>query len=718
MAAPPPTLRRAAELVAATSGYAVAALLLLAPLFNSPLDTLLDVRSVASWLLAANTDIFMRALAWDWHAFTGHVATATNAVAAANMEASLAGVFPRLGHLPIFGPLLAVSDNLIAAHQLNLFANFALSGGALYALLRYLGARPLAALVGGFVYAFAPARIGAGATPSLVAGQYLPLGLIFVLRAGDRGSWGDAALAALLLTWQASCSLVYAYSVPVVALVFGALVPSRGRAGRLRALIPAFVTAAAVVAMLIPVVTAVRSGAVEIPHAITDAVAGGAKHGLGSVQSWREVVSRQAVFRDRGRANAMALSPYVGWLGLVLAALAMLARGRRRVVAALLGCAVFGFALSLGSAAGLSPIWRMLEGLVPGSTAELLLPGHFVLVFLFAVAVLIGLGVDRALAWSPRRLIRAGLILGLVLAMAWDFKLIGAQSPIEVAVRSPYGPRVYTLLPDARGGSVLEVPVTCRLDSEAFQARALLNSYFHGLPVLNRYGAFEQPLREHIDALIAALPDGRAVELLARIAGLRYVVAHTSLMPLAERYEWLDSPWTEDGGSAAGLLLLEIAEPAEPALAQAFLAGGDRRTTVEDTALDPLPASARVVHATVDIRVPIAMGGLPITARAVVRNDSDHTWPALGGSSEQRVEIVHRWEDGDGNPIASEGRELRTPLPFDLEPGDSVAVRLCVVPPRMRGKVDLVLGVAQGAEWFRGEYGRDALEVGPYAAGG
>jgi len=47
MAAYSPTLRRAAELVFATVGYAIVAPLVLAPLFNSPSDTLLDTRSVA-----------------------------------------------------------------------------------------------------------------------------------------------------------------------------------------------------------------------------------------------------------------------------------------------------------------------------------------------------------------------------------------------------------------------------------------------------------------------------------------------------------------------------------------------------------------------------------------------------------------------------------------------------------------------------------------------
>lgn len=65
---------------------------------------------------------------------------------------------------------------------------------------------------------------------------------------------------------------------------------------------------------------------------------------------------------------------------------------------------------------------------------------------------------------------------------------------------------------------------------------------------------------------------------------------------------------------------------------------------------------------------------------AKLRNTSSETWPARGAT---RVALAYHWLDPQGQPVIYEG--LRTSLPRDVAPGESVEVELEVATPKRAG---------------------------------
>ena len=133
-------------------------------------------------------------------------------------RATLAGSEHLVGHLPLFAPVYWLSGNPVLAIQFTRFMTISLCGVAMYALLRHWGARPAAALFGGFVYAYCPARYLTVHALQLVAMPYLPLALLFLDRALTRASWSAAALLFASLLLQMWCSFYLAY-ISVAAIV-------------------------------------------------------------------------------------------------------------------------------------------------------------------------------------------------------------------------------------------------------------------------------------------------------------------------------------------------------------------------------------------------------------------------------------------------------------------------------------------------------------------
>ena len=83
---------------------------------------------------------------------------------------------------------------------------------------------------------------------------------------------------------------------------------------------------------------------------------------------------------------------------------------------------------------------------------------------------------------------------------------------------------------------------------------------------------------------------------------------------------------------------------------------------------------------------------------ARVRNTSPATWPARGAT---RVALAYHWLDTAGQPVAYEG--LRTALPHDVAPGETIAVELEIATPKKPGDYILELdALRERLAWFSG----------------
>ncbi|MEW6268744.1 MAG: hypothetical protein AB1689_05535, partial [Thermodesulfobacteriota bacterium] len=171
-AAPHAPGSRVLEGVVVVAAFAVLAAVLMHPLFADLGESVLDPsrRWLSGWLHGVDQEPLSRAMlrdihlfvwvyAWNWHALTTDPTSWFDANAFHPARDALAFSEHAIGKLPITGPLQALSGNAVLAYQADLLASFALSGAAMYALVRALGGARGAAFLAGLVYAFAPARI-------------------------------------------------------------------------------------------------------------------------------------------------------------------------------------------------------------------------------------------------------------------------------------------------------------------------------------------------------------------------------------------------------------------------------------------------------------------------------------------------------------------------------------------------------------------------------
>ncbi|MFI4982081.1 MAG: hypothetical protein ACHQIO_17170, partial [Nevskiales bacterium] len=233
MSIEPQRARRVSPLVegfAVVSLYTALALVLLHPLFTEPTRSVPSPPGFAV-SVAADINLNIWILAWGWHALTTHPSTVFDANAFHPAPSVLALSEHMFGHLPIFGPIYALSGNPVLANQMDLLAAFVLSAAAMYALLRHWRAPALAALFAGFVYGFCPTRVLDIGHIQHTAGQYLPLALLYLDRTLTRATLRAALALLLCLLLQMLCSYYLAYMTltAVTGYAVGILWVTRGR---------------------------------------------------------------------------------------------------------------------------------------------------------------------------------------------------------------------------------------------------------------------------------------------------------------------------------------------------------------------------------------------------------------------------------------------------------------------------------------------------------
>ena len=102
--------------------------------------------------------------------------------------------------------------------------------------------------------------------------------------------------------------------------------------------------------------------------------------------------------------------------------------------------------------------------------------------------------------------------------------------------------------------------------------------------------------------------------------------------------------------------------------------------------------------------------GKDVVGDVVIRNISKNTWPSRANAKNRNnVNLSYRWKDLKGKVIVADG--LRTPLPQDLPPGESVRLKMNIAAPARPGRyvIDVTL-VQEGFAWFD-EKGGAALSL-------
>ncbi len=705
--------------------YVCLTVFLLHPLFADPANT---VVSPARGSGLADVNLILWILAWDWHALT----TAPWSLFDANIfhpaRSTLAGAEHMLGYLPIFGPVYAASGNLALASQVNLLLAISLSGAGMYALLRHWGIVRSAAFFGGFVYAFCAPRVFQLTAVQLVAGQYLPLAILFLDRTLQTARKRFAVAFAGCLALQMLCSFYLAYMTVISVAAYAA-----GRLWVLRRNIP-------VRGVLLALGAAVGAGAVlalvSIPY--LEVKQGGVIADYGSrpqLQAfanglWKNYLYPPVVMREWGYRLGRGASAYLGILPIVCALFCLLpSRGRhslgwRGARIASLAVMVVSYLMALGpyiDVAGerIPMPYGAAMAVIPGFSS-MRVPGRFGLTVMAGFAPLVALGLGRCLAWS-RATPTAGLAIVsvLMLGTAYDYELM---RPRYEARRLPLGadlPQVYRALGKLPPGPVLEIPVGG--DRHTIRGIVAESSYMvasttHWNPLLNGFSGYFPPSYSVVMALAKTLPDRRGLELLGRATGLRYVVVHEPALSASEGRRWRAPPGLRRLGDFGDDRLFEVASPPPPDLVADLADFSRPGTTLLGNPVVAVPEGDRIA----DIKLaepllPSFTARVAVDVELSITNRSASVWPALAPASPQLVMLAYRWVDLGGRVLREDLSAAR--LPYDLEPGESVRATFAVIPPRVPPRFrsedgvrwTLVVGLVQGETWFEGSGALSAL---------
>lgn len=699
---------RVAEGVAVLLFYSLATLVLFHPLFADPANQTL----AAGWVMA-DIHLTMWILSWDWHAITTSPASFWDPNAFYPAVQVLAGSEHMLGHLLVFGPVYALSGNPILAYQLNIFAALSLSGAAMYALLRHWGVGRAGALFGGFVYAFCPARAYGLLHAHLMPGQYLPLALLYLDRTIASARVRPALAAAFFLSVQILTSYYTAYGVMIALLGYGAgvLWATRGRlrpAGVVVASLAVLGAFAVLAGVSGPYIELQAQGVVpDIERERIEWIRAGAAHPL-----WTYLTPPALI-----TGIQQSISVYVGFLPLLFAMAAFLPRRtpgsepERWSVAATFGLFLACWAVSLGPSleiGGLSiPLpYQFFVSVVPGfSTMRVL--SRLGIIAMLGVAALAGLGAGRLFARVPAG--RAGVVgsgvalAALLVGTAFEYDFPNRAFPTSPVTGGPNRPEVYRALDEHPIAPVLEIPaggLVGEIRGLVWDSEAMMHSIGSWYPLLNGYTGYYPPSYVPLVTLARALPDEKALELLVRSTGLRYVVVHRDRLMAGDRARWNEPEGLELLGTYGQDALFRVADPPEADLLEELLRPDGRTTTLTGTPLAPLSDPDR--QARIEItKAPKkrVFAAVPFEVDLLVQNLGGRTWPALAPVDDGRIVTVgFRWLSDDGEVFRENPQMVR--LPFDLEPGQSVHLRLGPMASLEPSSQRLVMGLVQNGEWF------------------
>jgi len=662
--------------------------------------------------LQADGNLITWILAWDVHALT----SAPSALFDANIfypaRAVLAGSEHMLGHLPLFAPAYLLTDNPVLAIQFARLAAVLLCAVSMYALLRHWRAGQFAAFFGGFVYAFCPTRTLTIHALQLVAVGYLPLAVLYLDRVLERGQLRHAVLLTVFLSLQMLCSFYLAYIALIAVAVYGAgSLWMRRSAGDSSHWTLALLSLA-VVGVVVVVTSLPYAARGEIP-AYDDSVLATFSAGLWSTYTTRPEFERSARL-------GMA---YVGIVpGLCIAAAVWaIAKGGvpRRAVVAALAVAVAMYVMALGPSMVIGE-WRVplpykLASVVISGFSSMRVPMRFTFGFVFAMAALAGLGWRAILNWAcldHRKLVAGGVTLAAVLATAVDyghFEYTPALRPMTTLADLP---AVYRRLGEIERGPVLELPTAVQgedsfhgLDREA---RYAYLSTYHWNHLLNGYTGYAPRSAATVKHIAKLLPEARALALLRRMAGLRYVVVHLDELDAADRAVWKEPAGLDRLGVYGDDVLFRLATPGPVDLVDALMAGPPSGETVLGNAAVELAAGERRgrIEWLGEPAAGVVLGGLPMPLRLRVTNRSESLWPVLTGAADDPVQLEYRWVLGP--QVVRSGR---LSLPYDLAAGRSVRVIGGVPTPRRAAIYDLEFALVQGEHEFSGSLLVDGIDV-------
>lgn len=668
-------------------------LLLSAPLALHLGDAAIDPDGIDATWSRADYDLTAWILAWGSHALSTAPSTFFDGNIFHPAENTLAGSENLLGVQPIAAPVFILTGNAVLTQNVTLLLLVALSGFTTFIAARGFTKNPVAGLVAGILFAFAPQVTGDWTRIHWAAVSLLPAITWTAFEAARAPGRGRLVALGAMIILQIAAGIYVAYGLAVwlLALAPGLFVTAR-KAGRS----PVPVYLAIVVA-----------GAITTPLALPYL-----RHGVAIDPDTLAIIL--AATSPKPGSLASSLFEQLGPAGIFLAGFGLVTAFRqatayppgRTIRFSLLAGALLGFVLATGI--HLAEFHALLRAVVPGF-GSIRGPGRFFTLTILGTALLAGLGtadlVRLAASSRPRRAAALAWASAATVFLHAILQPGATAHELRTMPHSGESSAVYQWLAESGDHrALLELPVhRSSMEPAALAAtgRAMLGATIHWQPLLGGYTG-HPPANAALTANLAArLPDARAFADLCRFTDLGWILVRPAAINADRR-----NAWRNHGlplalvGTFPGSRLYRVEAPCGTRTdrLRAELEGGYTDRTLRDTPLDaPLEVDATLSFEKTRRLVAGVQHWIPVE----VRNRGNVTWPGLSTHSNGRFGLQARWRI-PGQP-APRYNDRVTPLATDLAPGESLELEVAAFAPRI-GRHVLEIGlVREGSGWIADE---------------
>jgi hypothetical protein len=466
-------------------------------------------------------------LAWDAHQLVRDPLHLFDSNTFFPYPSSLAFSEHLLGPALLAAPFFYITGNALLAQNVALMLTLALSGLAMYLLVREVFESEIGAIVAGTVYAFHSYNFHEAARLQLLSLQWWPLAALFLHRTYTRGGVWNAVLAALFFTLQGlSCTYYLLYfALALLLWIPGYALFTEGGIRKTALLVPPFGASAAVFAL------------VAIPYQRMLREFGFGRALAEGVDLVEYVRPPEGGFLESviSFEHPPGVAPqFLGFIALALALCGLLARPRMKDRAILfwlsLGTAVLGGALSLGptirafgTELGTGPYAWLYEGF----------PFFRVLRNAERMSVLVHFGLAVAAGVGAASL-SAGKLVRVLLLVALPFEHFTGGPTFARVPAGELAPEVYRWLGEKDGdGAVVELPLYSR-EKLRLHSLYMFYSTIHWKPVVFGRTSFYPPLTGYLAWEMRGFPDADSIALLEGL-GVERIVVHPNLWTPGER---------------------------------------------------------------------------------------------------------------------------------------------------------------------------------------
>ncbi|MDP3045917.1 MAG: hypothetical protein Q8O07_00355 [Chloroflexota bacterium] len=507
-------------------------------------------------------------MAWDFHTLNQEPAQLFNANIFFPRHNTLAYSEHLLGTTLLSWPVLLLSGEPVLAYNFAFLFGFFASALGVYFLVLHLTGSRFSAFVAGLAFSFAPYRLASISHLQLVTCQWLPVAVLFLDRYLTGTRRRDLVFFALFFWLQILASwhlgAFAAFTVAMAVLYRGVWL--RSLSGRQ---ILGVAGACIAVALLTLPLALPYLGASELqeqrPLDAAEAFSATGQDYLAAASENRFFGEITAPFRTQPDFNVERRL----FLGVAVPLVAVLSWRffRRDATPRQRDSIIFYCLLALGAASlTLGPMltvgdWRVpmpytaIHALLP-QFSLLRVPARWVVVVIFALAVLAGYGTAWLLSCLGRREVRKSTITVVVGLLSLAVIADGWSMPISTAAVGSIRTlsQVYSWIAGQSGDfALVEIPFYAWPSPQYNETKRMYASTTHWKRLVNGYSGYTPPETQRLARELAEFPSSlsmQAVEQLGR-SGVRYVIVHTWEEGFS-RWEWENQGIWEAG--RAGLL--------------------------------------------------------------------------------------------------------------------------------------------------------------------